>query len=1214
MELINPDKSKQNHSKVKTTSLLNYLFKAILLCAAPAILLGFLLLTNYTYEHEKLQARDDFLFAKETSDRIDNEIVSHIRGLELLAASSSLNDPVRSNDFYKEMQAFHAVYDSHVILVNPSSQMLLNTRAKYGDPLPMLPMPSDKAGRGSFAIAQATGKPGVGDIVLGPVAKEPLVSIAVPVKQDGESRFYLLNTFEASRFERIVSASRLPEGYSFKLIDGAGLKLALNPSGKNDAPNGSSIVVKSDLTGWSVSLSTPDSSHYREAAGLLMIVLFVALVTTLIGASAVAQNISSSVRSLTGQEFSPPSVTAFTEVELARASLLESDRAEKEALAGLRASEDSLKKSNENFDFAQKAAKAGTYEWDVTTNRTVWSDQLWPILGLEIDSCESNYDNWLMSIHPDDRDMAHRVVSEAMQQKREINTEWRHRDSLGQIRWVVSRAKPVLNEQGEILRYIGIVIDITDQKLVEESLHKSEEELRLHRDNLEKLIEQRTGELRESQRLLQSVIDYLPMAVTYLDAEGRFVFSNSTFQRWWLKTPQEICGKTASEVHGEDATLILNDIAEAMSGHEQSKQRVYSLPDGVTRHLWTQVLPEKNPDGTVKGIIRTVIDVSEIKNAQKALEESEALFRSLFENMPDGTVLVGPDGTLEKVNPATCSILGMSEDEIRLLGRDRILDVADPRFGRALEQLLSTGKVSTELNCKRKDGTIFPIDVTTSVVRDETGGGRTIIAFRDITYRKIAEQALFESEARLRAYFEAPLLGVASVTPEMRFIDANDFFCQLLGYSRQEVMGMTCPEFTHPEDLDTDLKNLALLVDGKTDRLYRITRLLRKDGVILWVKLSVSCIRNNDGSIKYFVAFAQDMSDEKRLEQALKDNLVFLETLLEAIPNPMWVKNTDGMFLTCNKAFAEFVGLSRDQIIWKTIYDVSPKDIAEECSMKDSELWNHPGVMFYEALFNHRDGALHPVIISKATFADSTGKVIGQVGVIQDISERLEAERERSELQDQLNEARKLASLGTLVGGIAHDFNNMLQVIIGYGELLMDDIEKVGANPKLLVTILNTAETAAEQVTKFMDLGQQSMIFPTPTDLNQKIRELESTISNLPNINQLEMDLFDGPAIIKQDPGQLVQIIMALAVNASEAMPDGGALSLSTTKVTVDESFAKVHYGAKAGPHVLLTVTDNGRGIDEAVLPQVFEPFFSTKERGDIKSMGLGLAAMRGIV
>lgn len=448
----------------------------------------------------------------------------------------------------------------------------------------------------------------------------------------------------------------------------------------------------------------------------------------------------------------------------------------------------------------------------------------------------------------------------------------------------------------------------------------------------------------------------------------------------------------------------------------------------------------------------------------------------------------------------------------------------------------------------------------------------------------------------------------------MRFIDVNDFFCEMLGYSRQELMGMTWPEFTHPEDLDTDLANYTQLLDGKINRLFRIKRHLSKDGSVIWVKLSVSPISNEDGSIKSLVVFVQDMSDEKRLEQALEDSLAFLERLLEAVPNPIWVKNTEGIFLTCNKAFEDFVGLSRDQIVWKTIYDVSPRDIAEECSMKDGELWDNPGIMVYESFLNHHDGALHPAIFSKATFKDSTGKVAGQVGIIQDISERTEAERERSELQEQLHQSRKLASIGTLVGGIAHDFNNMLQIIIGYGELLMDEIERVGANPKLLKTILHTAETAAEQVTKFMDLGQQSMVFPSPTDLNQKIRELESTISNLPNINQLEMDLFDGPAIVKQDPGQLGQIIMSMANNASEAMPDGGTLSLLTTTVTLDDAFAKLHYGAKAGPHILLTVTDTGKGIDEAILPQIFDPFFSTKERGDIKGMGLGLSVMRGIV
>ncbi len=884
MNLNNPNILKQHNFAAKTTSLFSYLVKAILLCAAPVMLVGFVLLTEFVIHHERVQDQGDYLIAKEISDSIDAEIMSHIKGLELLAASSTLNDPVRLNDFYNEMQAFHAAYDSHLILADPSRQMLLNTRAKYGATLPKLPTPTDKAGRGGFVIAQATGKPGIGDIVFGPVAKEPLINIAVPVKRDGESRFFLLNTFGASRFERMVSGISLPEGYSFVLVDGAGLELALNPSEKSDALKGSTIVVKSDLTSWSVSLSTPGSPHYRQAAVLLVVVLAVALGATLVGASIVAGKIANSVRSLSSAGIKPSSGRAFTEVESARANLLESDRVQKQALDSLRASEETLRRRNESFSFAQEAAKSGAYEWDVVTNKTVWSDQLWPILGLEKNSCESNYDNWLLSIHPDDRDKANLEVGEALQEKKEINTQWRLMDPQGQIRWVVSRAKPILNDRGEVLRYVGIVIDITDQKLVEESLNDSRERLHMaldaaqagmwewnlidnsvywseelwslyglephsceqsyenwfgtihpddrervrnqileavnnggelntewrvnepsggfrylmsrgklctdgqgqsrvyrgvvvditerklmqdelirHRDNLEKLVEIRTEEARESQRLLQTIIDFLPMEVTYLDADGKYVFTNRTFQTWWGKTPQEICGKTPEEVHGEQANFVLKEIADARTGHEQSQQLVYSHPDGTTRHLWTKVTLENRHDGTLKGIVRIAIDVTEIKKAQEALQESEALFRSLFENMPDGIVLISPDGTLDKVNPAAGSILGMSEDEIRLLGRDRILDVVDPRFVSARERLLLTGKVSTELNCRRNDGTIFPIDVTTSFVPDSGGSGKTIISFRDVTDRKLAEKALLESEARLRAYFEAPLLGVASV-------------------------------------------------------------------------------------------------------------------------------------------------------------------------------------------------------------------------------------------------------------------------------------------------------------------------------------------------------------------------------------------------------------------------------------------------------------------
>ncbi len=1205
MDTANHNISEIPGSAVKKTTIFKYLTRAIFLCAIPAVLVSLLLMFNHIRQINDEQYRADHLLVQDISNRIDGEISAHIKALEVLAGSPLLDSPPRLIEFYREMQTFLSVYCSHVILADLSRQMLLNTRVPLGEPLPRLPTPVKSDGRVGLKLAVETGKPVVGDIVFGPVAKEPLLNLTVPVKR-GEAFVYgLINTFEVGRLEKFISSLNLPKGYTVTLRDGSGYELAMNQSERGGTTDSVQYVVKSDLTSWSILLSAPTSFHYvslSQTVEILMIIFAVGLIATLLGARSIARKMSQSVISLTGMDVKPSSGTEFHEVEIARSRLLQANIAResllsklsqreeelrifiehapcalamfddqmryiaassrwrkeynlgdreivslshydispettgrwkefhRKGLAGeiIREDEDRLERTDgsvqwlrweirpwplpdktvggivifseditdyklaaeasrnneQRLTLAMEAAHSGYWEWNTINNKIYWSDELWSLYGLEPHCCDQTYETWISAVHPDDRDRLQKQIMEAVNNSTDLNTEWRVNDVSGRFRYLMSRARPAVDEQGQLSGYRGIVIDITDRKMIED-------ELFLHRNNLEKMVEERTAEVREIQVLLQTIIDYLPMAVTYLDAEGRFIFSNKTFRRWWVKSPEQISGKPAVEVLGEDSTHALDQIARAEAGHEQSEQIVHTFRDGVTRNLWTLIVPDGNPDGTLKGIIRIATDITQIKKSQAALEESEA---------------------------------------------------------------------------------------------------------------------------RLRSYFDAPLIGVSVNSVEKGWVEVNEFLCKMLGYSRQELMGMTWAELTHPDDIDADVNQFRRLLAGEIDTYFMEKRYVRKNGDSIWTNLSVGCVRNPDGSLRYTIAFIQDISERKRLQKALEDNIVFLETLLEAIPNPVWFKNAEGTFIGCNRAFQDFVGLSRDQIVWKTTYDVSPKDIADQCSQKDEELWANPGILVYESVLNHCDGTLHPAIFSKATFVDSAGKMAGQVGVIQDISERVKAEQEKEGLLNELFEAKKQASLGTLVGGIAHDFNNMLQIVIGYGEILMDDIKAGRADTKSLTAILQTAETASDLVRKFMALGQQSMVSPKPTDLNNKIKELEALILHLPGIDHLEMDLVNQPTVIKQDSDELGQVIMNLAMNASEAIVNGGQLRISTTKAILGEDFCKDHFGVSPGPHILLTLTDTGRGMEEMTLSRIFDPFFSTKERGNIKGMGLGLSVARGIV
>ncbi len=235
--------------------------------------------------------------------------------------------------------------------------------------------------------------------------------------------------------------------------------------------------------------------------------------------------------------------------------------------------------------------------------------------------------------------------------------------------------------------------------------------------------------------------------------------------------------------------------------------------------------------------------------------------------------------------------------------------------------------------------------------------------------------------------------------------------------------------------------------------------------------------------------------------------------------------------------------------------------------------------------------------------------------VITDITDQLRAEQEKEALKTQLFESQKMEALGTLVGGIAHDFNNMLQIVLGYSQILLDDKKKRDQGYQELQTIIETGEGGADLVKKLLAFGQQGQVIPVPLDLNHQVSQLTTLISRtLPHVVQLDLDLIDGPTTIVADHGQIDQLVMSLAINASEAMPDGGALKISTSTVSLDDDYCKSHLEAKPGTYVMLSVRDTGRGMDKETLARIFDPFFSTKERGSTRGTGLGLSVVQGIV
>jgi PAS domain S-box-containing protein len=338
-----------------------------------------------------------------------------------------------------------------------------------------------------------------------------------------------------------------------------------------------------------------------------------------------------------------------------------------------------------------------------------------------------------------------------------------------------------------------------------------------------------------------------------------------------------------------------------------------------------------------------------------------------------------------------------------------------------------------------------------------------------------------------------------------------------------------------------------------------------------------------------------------------------LQQLLDSIPIPVYYKDTNGLYIGCNAAFETFIGLSRRNIVGKTVFDVAPKERADKHHEADVALLCHPGVQAYEANGMFKDGEYHDVIFNKATFVDSNECVAGIVGAMMDITSLRKAEEARKILETQLHQAQKMEAVGQLAGGIAHDFNNILTAIIGYSEIISMRLEKDSPLRHFLEQVLASADRAAELTDGLLAFSRKQVMHVKPIDLNCVVQDFEKMLGRLlPEDIDFRTTVAEEDLIVMADKGQIEQVLMNLVTNAKDAMPSGGSLTIEVTSTFMSERFVHAHGFAEPGNYACISVTDTGHGMDEEITKKIFEPFFTTKEVG--KGTGLGMAMIYGII
>jgi PAS domain S-box-containing protein len=463
-----------------------------------------------------------------------------------------------------------------------------------------------------------------------------------------------------------------------------------------------------------------------------------------------------------------------------------------------------------------------------------------------------------------------------------------------------------------------------------------------------------------------------------------------------------------------------------------------------------------------------------------------------------------------------------------------------------------------------------------------------------------AERALRENEARLRLLLEQVPAILWTTDTQLQITSSVGAGMTTHGMRPNETVGRSLTDLlgtSDPNHLPLAAHYRALAGEPAVYEMQWRGRSYQ---------VRIDPLRDTAGRITGCVGVAFDFTERHQAEQALRQSHALLHAVVEGTTDTVYVKDQQGKYLLINSAGARTMGKSPSEVLGRDVTQLLEPESAARILEEDSQVMTSGQAQTFEQTVTIA-GVTRTFLTTKAPYRDGSGQIIGVLGISRDISER-------KRLEEQLRQAQKMEAIGRLAGGVAHDFNNLLTAIIGYGDLiLMDCPEPDQPLARNAAEIKRAAERAASLTRQLLAYSRQQILAARVLDLNTIVADMEKLLRRLIGehidlVTRLDRTLRRTFA----DPGQLEQVVLNLVLNARDAMPHGGRITITTSNVELDESYAWQHVDVEPGAYVRLTVSDTGCGMDEHVRAHLFEPFFTTKEVG--KGTGLGLATIFGIV
>lgn len=819
-------------------------------------------------------------------------------------------------------------------------------------------------------------------------------------------------------------------------------------------------------------------------------------------------------------------------------------------------------------------------------------------------------------IFPADQQHVETVVDRALQARVPFELEYRLVHADGNPRWVYEKGQGIFDPEGALLYIDGIIFDISARKQAEAVLHQNQA-----------IIQQQLAEI-------ESIYQTAPVGLAILDTDLRYLRINQQLAASNGMTIEDHIGRKFWEVVPELTHQIEPLLHQVLATGEPILDREIrggtAGQPGLLRTWLQSCVPLKRPDGTVVAISAVVQDITEQKQAQQYLEQQVARrtadlqrvnqelrlafqelqvaqeeWQALFDHALDAILIADDTGQYVDANPAACALFGVSRAELLMSRINNYVELGTD-FTDVWQQFLEQGQMAGEIRLHRPDGTVRETEFAAVA---NFVPHRHLSIIHDTTDRKQAEEALRKSEQRYHQILDSIADMVVVKESGSRLVWANRAFRDYYGMSQEELQGLIDASFNEPDYTHQYLQDDAVVfATGQTLKIAE-EPVTRHDGVVRLFSTIKAPIFDDSGQVVMLVGVCRDITEVKHdeeIRQQAEAKIREQAALLDISTDAIIVRDLNNCLQFWSAGAERMFGWTAAEVMARPAQDLWRTTSPDQTEVLSQVIQRG----FWQGELQKVTQTGQKILVqSRWTLVkDEAGQPKSILTVDTDITEQ-------KQLEAQFLRAQRLESIGTLASGIAHDLNNILTPILAIAQLLPHKLPDMKQQDHNLLNILQ------ENAKRGADLVQQILAFTRGAEGKRIIVQVGHLLLEIRKImrqtfpKSIEL-LYDAHSqdlwLVSADATQLHQVLMNLCVNARDAMPHGGTLTLQAQNVRLDETHTNLHPDVRPEPYLVITVADTGSGILPEHLDKIFDPFFTTKEPG--KGTGLGLSTVLGIV